>query len=143
MSQKPLLNTRDSRTLTSREQKTVDPSAKKLVDEYQKLRRQRLHIDDRMRAIQTALTIMDVRIDDGAGFLDAVEAKYADTRPFREMTLADSCLKVLQDHDGFGMDKNKVEFLLTLGGYPFDAKDAVNSVEITLRTLASDGKCEV
>lgn len=121
----------------------MDPSAKKLVDEYERLRRQRVRIDRTMDGIRTSLTIMGIRVDDGVGFMDRLESKYADQKPFREASLGQACLKVLADHEGFRLDKGQVEFLLTLGGYPFEAKDPTNSVEVTLRKLAADGKCEV
>ena len=54
---------------------------------------------------------------------------------------------VLEDHRAMDvwLDKGQVEYLLSLGGYQFKAKNPTNSVEVTLRRLASGAnpKCEV
>src|SRR5260221_682447 len=86
---------------------------------------------------------MGIRVSDDFGYMGTVEDRYAERVPFRIMSLPDACMAVLVDHRDISLDKNQVEYLLTLGGYPFEAKDPTNSVEVNLRRLAADGKCEV
>lgn len=128
------------------EGKEVDPSAKKLVDRIEHLRQKRTMIDQEIDALNTALGVMGMSVEsrDIIGDSDPhrFETRYSAAKPFREMTLGPACLKILADHAPSSLDKNQTEFLLTIGGYPFKAKDPTNSVEVTLRKLASDGKCE-
>jgi hypothetical protein len=72
-----------------------------------------------------------------------LEEEYISNLPFKDKFLPDACLTVVNDHQGMGLDKKQAEYALALGGYPFDAKDPTNSVEVTLRKLASDGRCDV
>jgi hypothetical protein len=121
----------------------MDLSAEKLVNQWISLRRKRREIERQETAIQTALDILGIRVDNVYGFMDRLESRYADSRPFRSASLAEACLTVLSDHDGLALDKNQMEYFLRLGGYPFDAKDPVNSVEVNLRKLAAERQCEI
>jgi len=121
----------------------MDASAKKLVDELLETRRSLRTLARRESAIRTALDIMGIRVPDDYGYMGKIEDLYVETFAFRAMSLPDACLKVLEDHKDISLDKNRIEYLLTLGGYPFEAKDPTNSVEVNLRKLAADGRCTV
>ena len=140
---KHLTNTSLSRILYVEGSEIVDASAEKLVNELVKIRRRKHELDRREAAIRTALDVLGIRVDNAYGFLNKLESKYADNRPFRDTSLPDACLTVLADHDGVALDKNQVEYYVTLGGYPFNAKDPTNSIEVTLRKLAAGGECAI
>ncbi len=142
MVKKRLTCTSRERTLSQVGQEKMEQGEKKLVEERERLRRQRVGLDRRMAAIDQALEIIGTRVPDNALF-QRIEAKYGDERPFREMTLAEACKAILDDSAGDWLDKKNVEYLLGLGGYSFDAEDPTNSVDVTLRRMARDEKCEV
>lgn len=126
----------------------MEPAVKKLLEEKVAIHRRRYELDKRERAVDTALEILDIRVARQAmlmGYVRAarLEEQYESSQPFRDKTLSAACLAVINSHEGMGLDKNQVEYLLTIGGYPFEAKDPTNSVEVTLRKLAKEGKCEV
>jgi hypothetical protein len=121
----------------------VDPSGRKLVDEFLSLWQQRTRLDERMNALRVSMDVLGIRVPNDYGYMGTVESRYAERKPFRDCSLGASCLTVLTDHHEISLDKNQMEFFLILGGYPFEAKDPTNSVEITLRKLAVAGKCKV
>lgn len=121
----------------------VEPAVKRLLDERESLRRKRMALDRQIVALDVALGVLGVRVKDQRGdYTEVVEEHYAKDQPFKNLSLAAACLMALRDHADLLLDKNKVEYLLTLGGYQFEAKDPTNSVEITLRKLAAEGKCK-
>ena len=122
----------------------MDASAKKLVQELETLRRQRVKIDRRMEGILTSLDILGIRApEEGPVFTHGItEDFYAEGKPFLHTSLSVACLPVLRDFDVW-MDKNQVEYLVTVGSYPFEAKDPTNSIEMALRRLATEGKCAI
>jgi hypothetical protein len=120
----------------------MDASAKKIVNELHAIHRKQIELKQRERALRTALNVMGLRHD----YLEMglfLESKYLDRQPFADKSLPEGCLMILADLKGTSADKNQVEYLLAIGGYPFEAKDPVNSVDVTLRNLAANGKCEV
>jgi hypothetical protein len=126
----------------------VEPAVRKLFDEKMALQRRRRELNRREAAIDTALEILGITAKEEAmarGYMRAakLEEEYISNLPFKDKSLPDACLTVVNDHQGMGLDKKQVEYALALGGYPFDAKDPTNSVEVTLRKLASDGRCDV
>jgi chorismate mutase len=77
---------------------------------------------------------------------ESQEVDYGFHKPFRRMSLTDACLKVLKDRAkkvpaNQWLDKNQVEYLVARGGYEFKARDATNSVNVTLQRLANGGFC--
>ncbi len=122
----------------------MDPLVRKLKDELETLRRRMRADDQRSSAILTALEIMGIRAED-VHPMDShalTESFYSQNKPFRLLPMGQAALIILQDI-GIGLNKNQVEYLLDVGGYIFEAKDPANSVEIALRRLASEGKCDV
>src|ERR1017187_4721180 len=93
----------------------MEQSARKLIKERSQLQQQIAKIDERIKAINTALEIIELRLANDPKFTEVENS----------------------------IDKNQMEYLLTVGGYCFDAKDPTNSVEVTLRRMAADGQCEV
>jgi hypothetical protein len=138
---KGLTQTRKARIVYEREE--MDRSAKKVVDELIDVLRSQRKLKRREEALRTALDIMGIRVPDELGYMGSREEQYAEKLPFKARSLPDACMMVLEDHRDISMDKNQVEYLLTLGGYPFGAKDPTNSVEINLRKLAVDLRCDV
>jgi len=96
-----------------------------------------------MNGIRVSMDVLGIRVDDSYGYMSTLETRYAERKPFRGLSLGKACLTALADHRDISLDKNQMEFFLILGGYPFAAKDPTNSVEVTLRKLAGDGRCEV
>ena len=128
----------------------MEISLKKLLDRREELRCERIKIDAELRSIATALEIIDP-LDVGSrwpweqGFSKrgpAVEREYLEARPFSRLSLTGTCLRILGDC-GAPLNKSRVEYLATAGGYPFKATDPTNSIDVTLRRLASDGRCQV
>jgi hypothetical protein len=122
----------------------MEQAAKKLIKERSELRAERdkvnRRIDERIKAIDTALEIIELRLAADPKFVALEENLQGDV--FREMTLPDGCTMIFQMYDGW-LDKNQIEYLLTIGGYRFDAKDPTNSVDVTLRRMAAENDCEV
>ncbi|MBS1857082.1 MAG: hypothetical protein JST11_17055 [Acidobacteria bacterium] len=126
----------------------MEDAVRKLITRKMALRRQRRQIDREEAAIDTALGVIGFDPKRQAmrdGFMEQaqLEDKYEESRVFKDMTLADACLQIVNDYRPRAVDKNDVEYCLTIGGYPFTTDDPTNSTEITLRKLAADGKCEV
>lgn len=123
---------------------SMEQGAKKLVAELEVISRRMRADERRANAIRTALEIMGVRPQETSpiDFYEFTEAQYSDQKPFRSLTIGQAALAVLAEFSN-GLDKNQVEYMLTIGGYPFEAKDPTSSVEITLRRLATEGKCTV
>jgi hypothetical protein len=125
----------------------MDPATKKLFEEKMAIHRKRRDLNQREAAIDTALEILGVRPDPqdaiSRGFMRATRLgdAYAADLPFKGKTIPDACLTVINDYEGLALDKRQVEYCLAIGGYQFDAKDPTNSVEIALRRLAAEGKC--
>ncbi len=73
------------------------------------------------------------------------EERYAKEQPFADsqVQLKDACLQVLQDFAGNWLSRSTVEYLLFRGGYVSEAMDPSNSVDVTLRSLAEKGLCQV
>lgn len=94
-------------------------------------------------AIKRALAIAGVKPNNRTGELPRIERQYVTKHPFTAMSLAEACLRVLQDQAGEWLSKKQVEYLLERGGYQSNAKDPSNSVDITLRNLAEAGRCAV
>jgi hypothetical protein len=117
----------------------MEQGAKKLFKEREQLRQQIEKTNARIKAIDMALDIMELRQAHDPKFLEA-EQSLEDV--FRNSTLPQACETTFMIFDGW-LDKNQMEYLLTIGGYPFDAKDPTNSVDVTLRRMAADGKCEM
>jgi len=116
----------------------VDATAKKLVDKLRQLEMQEWRIKRDRRAIQLALHAAGIRpgMD-----VNSNELSYAQDLPFMNKTLSESCEQILKDSEGQWLTKTQVEYLVVRGGYSFSAKDSKNSVDVTLRRLAVDGKC--
>jgi hypothetical protein len=74
---------------------------------------------------------------------DEAETEYALKQPFANLSLVDTCKRILDDFPDYLLTKSEVEYLAGRGGYKFSAKDSANSVDVTLRRLAQDGLCYV
>ena len=137
MQEEHLLSTINERTI-----KLVDASARKVVARMQRLKSDMAELEREFRELATSLEVMGLtnRQD---GFFIGLEGKYRQGQPFYDASLNEACLKVLNDYRGGWLTKHQVEYLLVIGGYGSDAKDQTNSVDITLRRLADEGKCEV
>ena len=121
----------------------MEQSVKKLIREreqiYEQMDIQNKIWKERIRTINTALEIIDMRLADPK-FIELEESLEKDA--FQEQTLPNACGIIFAMYSGW-MDKNQVEYLLTVGGYRFDAKDPTNSVDVTLRRMAEKEECEV
>ena len=140
--------TRRKLYVTSEDGGKVEVSLKKLLDRRDVLRRQKVSIDFELRQIDKALEIIDpMGYSDRMPWKDNAAAKsmeelYLRAKPLEDLSLGESCLRILGDFR-FEMNKGQVEYLASIGGYPFKTQDPVNSIDVTLRRLASDGRCEV
>jgi len=123
----------------------VDATAKSLLRQLQELEREDWRIREKMKAIHTALGLAGIKPEVGqvSWGQDPREIEYAVREPFAETTLIEACEQVLKDYADQWLTKSNVEYLITRGGYKSSAKDAKNSVDVTLRRLAEDGKCDV
>jgi hypothetical protein len=63
--------------------------------------------------------------------------------PFEAMSLTDTCLRILADHQGQELTKSEIENFAEMGGCQFKTKNPKNSVAGTLRRLAEEGRCQV
>jgi hypothetical protein len=128
------------------EPRKVDATTKSLLRQLQELEREEWRIREKVRAIHTALKLAGIKPDIktiSSWAQDEHEAEYARQEPFAETTLTEACEKVLKDYGDKWLTKSQVEYLITRGGYKSSAKDAKNSVDVTLRRLAGDGRCDV
>jgi hypothetical protein len=126
----------------------VEPAVRKLVIEKTAIRRQRRQLDKKESAIDIALGIIGFdpkrqALRDGFMMQAQLEDKYEEGQLFKGMTLAEACLQIVDDYGHKAVDKNEVEYCLTIGGYPFNTDDPTNSTEVTLRRLASESMCGV
>ena len=123
----------------------VDATTKNLLRQLQELEREGWRIRDKTRSIHVALKLAGIKPDARTllGGQDSHEYQYAVKQPFAHATLTEACEQVLKDYADNWLTKSQVEYLITRGGYKSSAKDAKNSVDVTLRRLAGDGKCDV
>ena len=123
---------------------TVEAGALKLLKRLEEIEADMVRLHSERSAINTALSIMGVRVEQNrpAHFPSQQESQYAIHKPFADMPLTTACLKVLSDQPGASLTKTQVEYLVTRGGYKFSTSDSKNSVSVTLRRLAEDGKIE-
>ena len=59
---------------------------------------------------------------------------------FSPKGLIDCCERIVNDHQGEWLNKGRVAYLLERGGYTSGARELANSVDCTLRRLASLGR---
>ena len=140
-----LTSTNETRTIVQRSKK-MDATTKSLLRQLRQLEFESYHVRDKIKAIQTALRLAGVRPETNSSQLwasDTHESNYRVTQPFAEIPLTEACEQVLKDYRDKWLTKSQVEYLITLGGYKSSAKDAKNSVDVTLRRLAAEGKCDV
>lgn len=128
----------------SKEPIEVDATTRTLLRQLQELEREEWRIREKARAIRTALGLAGVApsLSTIAWAQDTHEAEYARREPFAESALTEACERVLQDYSEKWLTKSQVEYLITRGGYRSTAKDAKNSVDVTLRRLTENGKCD-
>lgn len=118
----------------------MEPAVKKIVARITELERIRWEADREIGMLRKALEVAQIR-PEGIWELDLNEGGYLLDKPFEGKTLVEACETILHDHPGKWFTKSQVEYLLTRGGFHFDTPNATNSVEITLRRLADNGKC--
>lgn len=116
----------------------MDPSVKKLLKNLQELEFKRSVLGRDIDAIRRSLEMLGLKVEDASHS----EGEYAARRPFKRVPLTEACLVVLKDHKEHWLTKSQIEYLIARGGYEFSAKDTGNSVDVTLRRLATAGKCE-
>ena len=134
---KPLTCTNGYRTLCTDSQ--MDETSSKLVARLRVLEVEGRKIEEEKGIITRALEIAGIRPTE----IETAEGVYAKTRPFRKMSLVDACKRVLTDSEEEWITKSQVDYLITRGGFESLAKDAKNSIDVTLRRLAAEGFCEV
>lgn len=142
-----LTSTNEYRTVVdaTEEPRRVDATTKNLLRQLRELESENWRTREKIRSIHTALKLAGVKPDVSTllGGQDRHESDYAVREPFAETTLIQACEQVLKDYGDNWLTKSQVEYLITRGGYKSSAKDAKNSVDVTLRRLAGDGKCDV
>ena len=123
----------------------MDPTTRKLFNQLRELERESWRIREKVRAIHMALNLAGVRppVSDLLSSPDPKEMDYAAKLPFADTLLSEACQQVLKDYRDKWLTKSQVEWLVARGGYKSSAKDPKNSVDMALRRLAGDGKCEV
>jgi hypothetical protein len=125
----------------------VDTTARKLVETLGALRTQIAALQQQERSIKVALESAGIRSKklgqvgwwDG----DCLDDKYALEQPFKEMTLVNTCKKILSDNTTSAFTKDQIEYLAVIGGYPFLTDDRQNSIDVTMRRLASQSFCQI
>lgn len=117
----------------------MELAVQKLVKERKQLYEQIEMLKARIKTVETALEIIELRVADPK--FTEVE-RSIDSAAFANETLPECCSCILNLYDGW-LDKNQVEYMLTVGGYRFEAKDPTNSVDVTLRRMVTSGDCEV
>jgi hypothetical protein len=117
----------------------MERAAQKLIKEREQLHRQIETLKQRVKTVETALEIIDLRLGSDPKFVEM--EKTLDNGTFADQSLPDACNVIFAMYEGW-LDKNQMEYLLTLGGYQFEAKDPTNSVDVTLRRMATAGECE-
>lgn len=140
------LHTSDVAGTLSVQEKTVDPTTRKMLNRIDELDREMARLSKERHSIFTTLGSIGYR-QPGANINipTSTEARYQNSRPFSSMTLTDACLTVLRDqakakelHEQW-LDKTQIEYLAVRGGYKFEAEDSINSVHVTLRRLCNEG----
>jgi hypothetical protein len=140
---KELLFIYSSCTLSLREAADVDSTTKKLLERLEEIDKERSRLRRERDAITTALSVAGIRPPEASERVYTnQESQYVTQRPFVDISLTDACMSVLRDQQQTWFTKTQVEYLVARGGYVFDSKDSVNSVNITLRRLADEGLCE-
>lgn len=122
-------------------EKEVDATTKKLVQRLRELKRQQDEVKQEISVIERSLKIAGIRL---GGSKSLIEESYAREHPFANMPLSEACLSILADfnvNDREWLTKSQIEYYLVRGGYEFSAKDSKNSVDVTLRRLATDARC--
>lgn len=119
---------------------SVDRTTRELLKRLRELESEQLRLARDINAIRRALTLAGVRPSVRRLWFHEVE--YQATSAFLKSHLTDACLQVLRDAKGEWLTKSEVEYLVTRGGYPFSTQDSANSVDVTLRRLATEGLCE-
>ncbi len=121
----------------------VDETTSKLVRQLRVLELKQREVEADIEAIQRALELAGVKPNERE--VATAESYYAKNRPFKNATLVNACLRILKDTaegDGW-LTKSEIEYLVSRGGFEFSAKDSKNSVDVTLRRLVADDRCEV
>jgi hypothetical protein len=119
----------------------MDPTAARLVEELQNLEREQWRIARKIAAVRSVLNLAGVELGPTA-MADENEDRYARSHLFAGKPLIDSCERIIKDHQGEWLAKRRVAYLLERGGYTSRGR-IVNSVECTLRRLASLERIEV
>lgn len=132
-----LTSTKSYRTLVH----AMDATTKKLLMKLREAERVRWEKDQEIEHIRKTLELLGIK--PGTDFTSWLfkDSEYAQKRPFARTTLTEACLTILQDHKGHWFTKSQVEYLAVRGGYEFSTENTKNSVDVTLRRLAADGKC--
>src|ERR1035441_10486820 len=91
----------------------MEQSARKLIKERSQLQQQIAKIDERIKAINTALEIIELRLANDPKFTEVENS--IDETTFHDSTLPQCCEVVLALYGGW-LDKNQMEYLLTVGG---------------------------
>jgi hypothetical protein len=134
----PLTESNASGTLVQ----PMEASVKKLMKRLEEIEREEWKLSRERHSIQTALTVIGValRKDGQAHLPSSKEQWYRANQPFKKSSLTDACMTVIRDHHKDWLNKNQVEYLVARGGYDFKTGDTKNSVHVTLRRLADEGK---
>jgi len=119
----------------------MDATSAKLYETLQELEREHWRIGNKIAAIRTALSLAGAEPPSSA-LADRNEYNYVRSQFFARKQLIKCCERILKDHEGEWFTKRRIAYLLERGGYTSGAKVLVNSVECTLRHLASLGKIE-
>lgn len=122
----------------------MDATAKKLIEALATARRQIAALEQQAKSISAALEAAGLRaseLDITLG--DPRDKTYAETLPFKTMSLVNTCKQILYDNQTLPLDKSQIEYLASIGGYPFSTDDSKNSVDVTMRRLAGQGLCEI
>ena len=146
ISTKRLICTTSCRTLYEvvRAASQMDVTAKKLVDTLADIRRQIAALQQQANSISTALETAGYRSTDLDRTLsDPRDKDYAERQPFRNRSLVHTCKQILNENAGMAFTKSELEYLATIGGYPFSTDDSINSIDVTMRRLAKQGFCEI
>jgi hypothetical protein len=122
----------------------MDETSAKLLSALQELERERWRISGKIDSIKSALKLAGVAVPTHEPvFRNKNEFEYTTRQPFSNMGLTDACERIVRDHTPEWLSKNQVTELVEMGGYKSDAQATKNSVEVTLRRLASRGRIEI
>lgn len=125
----------------------VDATARKLVETLGVLRKQIADLQQQERSIKVALESAGIRSQKlgkvGWWEGDCLDDRYALEQPFKDMTLVNTCKKIISDNTTSAFTKDQIEYLAVIGGYPFLTEDKKNSIDVTMRRLASQGFCQI